>query len=130
MDDLEIKPDGTILSSILQSEWCNNNLLATLPLTVATCTYAFKFVKTKSDLDNCFEMYRRLSEQYAHQGNEDSTQTTSLLERPTYENSQKQNFKREIVLNLLLDACIKLGQVERAVDYVELILQKKLASLV
>lgn len=63
MDDLEIKPDGTILSSILQSEWCDSQMLATLPLTVATCTHAFKFVKTNSDLDNCFEMYDRLSQQ-------------------------------------------------------------------
>jgi len=32
-------------------------------------------------------------------------------------------------LNLLLDACIKLGEVERAVEYVELILQKKQPSV-
>ena len=32
-------------------------------------------------------------------------------------------------MNLLLDACIKLGEVERAVEYVELILQKKQPSL-
>ena len=82
MQDLEIKPDGTILSSILQSEWCDNNVLAILPLTAATCTYAFKYVRTNSDLDNCFEMYKRLSEQSVHHSNEDSTQTTSLLDQP------------------------------------------------
>lgn len=37
--------------------------------------------------------------------------------------------KREIVLNLLLDACIRLDQVERAVFYVEDIIFKKKQSL-
>jgi len=62
MKDLDIRPDGTILSSILQSEWCDDGILAGLPLTAATCSHAFKFVKTKQDLDNCFEMYGRLSD--------------------------------------------------------------------
>ena len=77
MEDLEIKPDGTILSSILQAEFCDSEALAGLPLTAATCSHAFKFVKTKSDLNNCFKMYNRLSEQSAYHTNEDSTQTNS-----------------------------------------------------
>jgi len=89
MEDLEIKPDGTILSSILQSEWCDGEVLTGLPLTAATCTHAFKFVKTKSDLDNCFKMYHKLSEQSTNPTNEDSTQTTSLVDRPFFDTNKQ-----------------------------------------
>lgn len=70
-------------------------------------------------------MYGRLSDPHASYLNEDSTQTASLLEsKPLAEFSHKTSHKREIVLNLLLDACIRLGQVERAVSYVESILKR------
>ena len=64
-------------------------------------------------------MYERLSQASDSIANDDSTQTTSLLERPKDLITNKFSNKREIVLNLLLDSCMRLGQVERAVEYVD-----------
>jgi pentatricopeptide repeat protein len=123
MRDLDLVPDSQCLSSIQQSKFCSEAL--NLPLTIGSCIQVFKAAKTDADIDNCFRLFERLS----HVRSNDSTQGSSLESSHEFHH-QPTIVKPEIALNLLIDACINTGNVERAVTFIEQILDGKVSTFV
>lgn len=122
MRDLELSPDPFCLSAIQQSGFCTEEL--NLPMSLASCIQVFKQAKTNADLENCFRLFSKFSKQCSFN---ESTQISSDKEHSS-DYTHQPVIKPEIALNLLIDACINTGNVERAVSFVEQILDGSIQS--